>query len=62
MPYPRYGLICYHISMPTAQTWFYTESYNDANVPDMVLHVITIQCQCPRYGLNCNHISIILMS
>ncbi|KHG26135.1 hypothetical protein F383_32271 [Gossypium arboreum] len=28
----------------------------------MVLHVITIQCQCPRHGLACNHISVILMS
>ncbi|KHG17926.1 hypothetical protein F383_22608 [Gossypium arboreum] len=29
-------------------------SHIDANVPDMVLHVITIQCQCPRHGLTCN--------
>ncbi|KHG04656.1 hypothetical protein F383_29277 [Gossypium arboreum] len=28
----------------------------------MVLHVITIQFQCPRHGLTCNHISVILMS
>ncbi|KHG21568.1 hypothetical protein F383_08317 [Gossypium arboreum] len=45
-----------------SQTWSYTKSYNDANVPNMVLHVITIQCQCPRHGLTCIHISAILMS
>ncbi|KHG13707.1 Hydroxyacid-oxoacid transhydrogenase, mitochondrial [Gossypium arboreum] len=48
--------------MSMSQTWSYTKSYNDANVSDMVLHVITIQCQCPRHGLTYNYISIILMS
>ncbi|KHG24998.1 hypothetical protein F383_03342 [Gossypium arboreum] len=62
MPYLKYGLTCYHISMPLSQTRSYTKSNNDANVPDMILHVITIQCQCPRHGLPCNHISVILMS
>ncbi|KHF98608.1 hypothetical protein F383_37759 [Gossypium arboreum] len=27
--------------MPIAQLWSYTKSNNDANVPDMVLHIIT---------------------
>ncbi|KHG07000.1 (E)-beta-farnesene synthase [Gossypium arboreum] len=58
MPYPRYGLTCYHISMPLSQTGSCTKLNNNANVPDMVLHVITIQCQCPRHGLTCNHISV----
>ncbi|KHG09193.1 hypothetical protein F383_36527 [Gossypium arboreum] len=44
--------------MPMSQTCSYTKSYYDANVSDMVLHVIPIQCQCPRHFLTCNHISI----
>ncbi|KHG03744.1 hypothetical protein F383_27691 [Gossypium arboreum] len=35
--------------MPMSKTWSYTKSYNYANVPEMVLHVIIIQCQCPRH-------------
>ncbi|KHG25250.1 hypothetical protein F383_00975 [Gossypium arboreum] len=58
MPYPTCGLTCFHISMPLSQTRSYTKSINDANVPNMVLHVISIQFQCPRHGLTCNHISI----
>ncbi|KHG23263.1 hypothetical protein F383_04710 [Gossypium arboreum] len=44
--------------MPLSQTRSYTKLINNANVLDIVLHVITIQCQCPRHGLTCNHISI----
>ncbi|KHG11591.1 hypothetical protein F383_15492 [Gossypium arboreum] len=30
-------------------------SYN-ANIPDVVLHVITYRCHCPRQGLTRKHI------
>ncbi|KHG18918.1 hypothetical protein F383_24451 [Gossypium arboreum] len=30
--------------MLLSKTGSYTKSINDANVPDMVLHVISIQC------------------
>ncbi|KHF97800.1 hypothetical protein F383_37078 [Gossypium arboreum] len=42
--------------MPTSQTWSYTSSHIDANIPDVVLHVITYRCQCPRRGLTRTHI------
>ncbi|KHG11563.1 hypothetical protein F383_13912 [Gossypium arboreum] len=35
MPYPKYGLTCYQISMPMSLTWSYMKSYNDANVLDV---------------------------
>ncbi|KHG00679.1 hypothetical protein F383_18457 [Gossypium arboreum] len=44
--------------MPLSQTRSYTKSISDANVPHMVLHVISTQCQYLRHGLPCKHISI----
>ncbi|KHG06290.1 hypothetical protein F383_32324 [Gossypium arboreum] len=47
--YHLFGQICMVIIT-------YKHLLHNANVPDVVLHVITYRCHCPRQGLTHTHI------